>query len=1222
MFNKLKSFSEDVAKSFTDISQNDTRKTSEVFNQLRDSEKILQVKTPDASELSPPENTPEDTETKGSSANVVSGNQTGSETADTSESNVSTGKASQKPLANVNMDDLPPLVRSKLRKFAKYEEKYPVLLDAYKTEKKKTLLIQDFEKTLLENTPIQSVSDVALLGDYLKGLTEKNNLLEKELKLSNNEKNKLLKINQEISKKATDNEKALKYSEETINKQSKEEEALKAQIKDQDGHLKESREFSDKFIAELNTKLAATRESQKEESDNTSTPEKILAIDKDVITIKALKGGPDALGKIEKKLLAGSLYDVSQVKDSDKMKKVVEKVDDNAIKLKIELYKKTRELDDRSNQLEYKSKESEEKSKKLKNQSEQLNKMSKELDDITIKYEKKSNELDEKTKELDDLKKGRNVTDTYFEENAAEKKDSNPTQDELGEAMESGTVASSSELTKYQGMFESMKTENAKQEHKILTLEGEIQQLIGEKEGLQEDLMANKEEVAKLKKELLSAPSSNSSSETKDNAEDPLEHNATFLKERDSKKKKKRQSKDVGENKAAAIVEAPNKAKKEVLESKVPELEAKLEASEKEKIELWNQFSESKQELSKKSEDLDTLRDLLRDMGIELVSVKDKLKACGQECFQRENANEYNKSEADLQTQLNKNRDELDRKSKELEQLREKCHAITTEFEKAKSDLKIARSKLEKVDSDCKKSKSDLEKARSELVQTKSDLDKSNSKYEKINSDLRKTSSELEGSKSNITSLRNELASTNKLLEKEKEKTSFSVLKQKEEQEKSKAALNDLNKKLATVINDLDVSNREKESLEEEKKLLNTRVDELLQFRRTDSSLKLEMASLQSSISHKDEQIRELNSTINAKGRERDEMNSEIAKLKATTKELQVSNTNLVAERTATQRKADEAAQRSAVLAAELSKLQVNKQEVSTELDGLKLKYDSLLKSRSSSSGEIQALRQQYDELSMRSKENQKKIDILEEELSDAQRMLQDRMREGAVMRRMLSESKEEYELKYSGIKSELRAANEEKSSLLSDLQSVRKRTLREIEELTAETDNYSKKIAVLQRENEELVQQMVTLSKSQKSNSPEDLQKQKDMESTVNELHNSLQRASEKSREYESLNQILKKLNDESNSKFERLTKNYKLITQQYRMIKEQNEKISSSTASQKLLVEEVDAPPSANVAYLKIVLIGFLEHKGQREQLLPVLSLLFQLDSAEEKKLMAALN
>lgn len=104
-------------------------------------------------------------------------------------------------------------------------------------------------------------------------------------------------------------------------------------------------------------------------------------------------------------------------------------------------------------------------------------------------------------------------------------------------------------------------------------------------------------------------------------------------------------------------------------------------------------------------------------------------------------------------------------------------------------------------------------------------------------------------------------------------------------------------------------------------------------------------------------------------------------------------------------------------------------------------------------------------------------------------------------------------------------------------------------------------------------------------------------------------------------MNGILKKLNEESTMKFERLSKNYKHVTQQYRQMKDAQER----TASRAVEAEEKLAPQKAeetNVAYLKNVLVGFLEHREQREQLLPVLKMLFQFDPSDEKTLLGALR
>ena len=100
-------------------------------------------------------------------------NNTTIDTTDNGTATTTTTTAAAAPQSD--LDQLPAPIKSKLKKFAKYEEKYPILLDAYKIEKKKNEIIKIFEKVLQENTPVSSLSEGKLLVEYLNGLNEKQN---------------------------------------------------------------------------------------------------------------------------------------------------------------------------------------------------------------------------------------------------------------------------------------------------------------------------------------------------------------------------------------------------------------------------------------------------------------------------------------------------------------------------------------------------------------------------------------------------------------------------------------------------------------------------------------------------------------------------------------------------------------------------------------------------------------------------------------------------------------------------------------------------------------------------------------------------------------------------------------------------------------------------------------------------------------------------------------
>lgn len=74
-----------------------------------------------------------------------------------------------------------PNLATKLAKLAKFEEKYPLLLKAYKTEKKRSELVKLYESVLSEHTPCTSISQPQELVDFLNGLSTKTDMLQKEL---------------------------------------------------------------------------------------------------------------------------------------------------------------------------------------------------------------------------------------------------------------------------------------------------------------------------------------------------------------------------------------------------------------------------------------------------------------------------------------------------------------------------------------------------------------------------------------------------------------------------------------------------------------------------------------------------------------------------------------------------------------------------------------------------------------------------------------------------------------------------------------------------------------------------------------------------------------------------------------------------------------------------------------------------------------------------------
>ncbi|CAH2352571.1 golgin Imh1p [[Candida] railenensis] len=565
----------------------------------------------------------------------------------------------------------------------------------------------------------------------------------------------------------------------------------------------------------------------------------------------------------------------------------------------------------------------------------------------------------------------------------------------------------------------------------------------------------------------------------------------------------------------------------------------------------------------------------------------------------------------------------------ELSTLTMKYEALVKEHDELYAKYTSTKSKLESKEEDLENLRDSLKNIGNDLVQAREEIKdlKSNSSNDDELSGLK---IQLKENVSEVQKLSGTVEQQSKEIASQKSKL--------EDQEKLKLRITSLTKEL--------------DSVKEEKIALNNRINELTKYKANDSSLKLEISTLQVSINHKDTKIKDLSSKVEELTKLKEEQRETIQFLKNGQQELQYSNKTLINEKNELVNKQELSFERAQSLSSELSKLQTEKHLVKTELDNVKTKYDLLLKQKSSSSEDFQSFKQQYEELSMKSKESLSRIDSLEDELNEARNMLQERTREGSSIRRALLDSEDQNKLKASEFKAELKKWKEEKFMIESNFQTLIKKKQREIDESKSITSNYLLKIQELEVRCNELkakyddLQEQGT-SKSKFANGAGDSADFEDAQQTIETLRSSLQNSSKRVKEFENLNNILKKLNEEANLKFERLSKNYKIVTQQYKQAKddannsrrESTSSISSrgSNGALKATAADLEGKRSLdgsedgekgngnsqqNIAYLKNVLLGYFEHKDQREMLLPVLKMLFQLSPEDEMKFTQAVK
>lgn len=187
-----------------------------------------------------------DLKDKGSLKNHINDSQKSTEKASVSE--VSTKANEINSVSQQETLQLDASLQAKLTKYAKYEEKYPQLLKAYKLEKKKGELIRLYEKVLSEHTPCTSIAEPQVLIDYLNDLTSKSSIQQKELNRVQGELETSEKSNEQLRSSLGSIDKALKSTQAELSK-------VKAEL-----------QASEQRVAnQKQTALKTTQNSQREE---------------------------------------------------------------------------------------------------------------------------------------------------------------------------------------------------------------------------------------------------------------------------------------------------------------------------------------------------------------------------------------------------------------------------------------------------------------------------------------------------------------------------------------------------------------------------------------------------------------------------------------------------------------------------------------------------------------------------------------------------------------------------------------------------------------------------------------------------------------------------------------------------------------------------------------------------------------------------------------------
>ena len=266
----------------------------------------------------------------------------------------------------------------------------------------------------------------------------------------------------------------------------------------------------------------------------------------------------------------------------------------------------------------------------------------------------------------------------------------------------------------------------------------------------------------------------------------------------------------------------------------------------------------------------------------------------------------------------------------------------------------------------------------------------------------------------------------------------------------------------------------------------------------------------------------------------------------------------------------------------------------------------------------------------------------LEDELNEYMNTLQEKSRECDTMRRLISDQQNEESSGRQEIENKLALLTDERNKMESELALQTSRKNREIQNWKNMNDDLKSQLNQLQFREKQLLSQIEDLnniSQTLKRSTNNDEDESGELKKVAGNLKEALQKADKRISELQESNEQLMKLNSDANKKYERLSNNYRTLSSQLSTLREKssidrlsrpsNESIRSrsnsevsvtSNSSAKISPRASEAQPDVNekIAYIKNVLLGFLEHKDQRAQLLPVIAMLLQLDNYDEKRLL----
>jgi chromosome segregation ATPase len=467
--------------------------------------------------------------------------------------------------------------------------------------------------------------------------------------------------------------------------------------------------------------------------------------------------------------------------------------------------------------------------------------------------------------------------------------------------------------------------------------------------------------------------------------------------------------------------------------------------------------------------------------------------------------------------------------------------------------------------------------------------------------------------------------------------------------------ITELKDKLSKAQPELRSLRVEVQELRSTKEDLKNQTGELRRLEMRHEDLKSELKGLGKRLSDKDSEIKDLQQKVEQESGNRLKAEEDLRIAQSDLRFSEASRQDVIETSNQTSADLSKAREDAAAVRSRLGALEDQISNHSKEVTNLREEISLKASLHTSTQTLLQGLRDQAHELSIQAREATSRADSLDEELADAQRMLLERTREGETMRRLLTEAENKTESRLREMKERLETAIEERDRAEEEASTNARRLAREMEDLKTKARDAARALRIVEEEKEEF------------EHSQRDWKRRREELEAANEkwsveiaevrvamaqLRDALDESERQALDLERQKADFRRNGEEAQQRLERLTKANKSLTEEVKALQQGSKKVSlrpsggldSGVQSSR---SSIDSPgpnranstvgsPAPNArdktpnsrsetptgpngrgidyVYLKNVLLQFLEQKDKthQKQLIPVLGMLLHFDKS----------